>query len=215
MQGDSPGLRATATVGRVAVTRGALIWLAALSTASIFFILVTNDWRYVDSQAELMGVGAYTYMQTRNFVGQQDGVTGVPFSRPGQPAMDFAEPAASNSPPSPQQQLKIIKLERYSQLADCSQSLAGCPPSASEMTNPIGAPNYNSGEGMTYMPSTQSGVSDTDRSPDISQEFLDEEKKSKKHMKKLAKLLKKTAKEQDALDVKVRFLMLIDCAECP
>ena len=61
---------------------------------------------------------------------------------------------------------------------------------------------------MTYMPSTHSGVSDTDQSPDISQEFLDEEKKSKKHMKKLAKLLKKTAKEQDALDVKVRFLKL-------
>ena len=195
------------------MTRGALIWLAALSTASIFFILVTNDWRYVDSQAELMGVDAYAYMQ--NSVGQQDGVTGVQFSRPGQPAMDFAEPAAPYRPPSPQQQLKIIKLERYSQLADCSQSLAGCLPSASEMTNPIGAPNYNSGEGMTYMPSTQSGVSDTDQSPDISQEFLDEEKKSKKHMKKLAKLLKKTAKEQDALDVKVRFLMLIDCAECP
>ena len=104
MQGDSPGLRAIATVGRVAVTRGALIGLAALSTTSIFFISVTNDWRYVDSQAELMGVGAYTlaYMQTRNSVGQQDGVTGVPFSRPGQPAMDFAESAASYSPPSPQ-----------------------------------------------------------------------------------------------------------------
>jgi ATP-dependent protease ClpP protease subunit len=44
---------------------------------------------------------------------------------------------------------------------------------------------------MTYMPSTQSGVSDSDQSPEISQAFLHDEAKAKKHMKKLAKMLKR------------------------
>ena len=50
----------------------------------------------------------------------------------------------------------------------CSQSMAGCGNEAAEMVNPAGAPTYNSGEGMTYMPSTQSGVYDSDQSPEIS-----------------------------------------------
>ena len=77
---------------------------------------------------------------------------------------------------------------------------------AGEMANPAGAPSYNSGEGMTYTPSTQSGVSDKDQSPDLPASFLDDEKKSKKRMKKLAKLLKRSSKEQDALDVRVKEL---------
>jgi hypothetical protein len=90
----------------------------------------------------------------------------------------------------------------------CSQSLAGCPPSPAEapLSDPAGAPTYNSGEGMTYMPSTQSGVSDQDQSPDLPQSFLDGEARSKRRMKKLAKLLKKSSKEQDALDVRVKEL---------
>lgn len=80
---------------------------------------------------------------------------------------------------------------------------------AAEMANPVSAPTYNSGEGMTYMPSTQSGVSDTDQSPEISQSFLDDEAKAKKHMKKLAKMLKKSAKEDDALNRKVLICFVI------
>lgn len=71
------------------------------------------------------------------------------------------------------------------------------------MANPAGAPNYNSGEGMTYVPSTRSGVSVQDQSPEISGKFLADEERSKKRMKTLAKLLKKSAKAQDELDVKV------------
>ncbi len=54
------------------------------------------------------------------------------------------------------------------QVLPCSQSMAGCGNEAAEMVNPAGAPTYNSGEGMTYMPSTQSGVYDSDQSPEIS-----------------------------------------------
>ena len=78
--------------------------------------------------------------------------------------------------------------------------------SAQEMARPVETPSYNSGEGMTYMPSTQSGVSADDQSPSIPAAFLDDEEKAKKRMKKLAKLLKKSAKEQEALDVKVCFI---------
>ena len=56
----------------------------------------------------------------------------------------------------------------------CSQSLAGCG-SAQEMANPIEAPNYNSGVGMTYMSSTQSGVSATDQALAIGNEFFKDE----------------------------------------
>ena len=78
--------------------------------------------------------------------------------------------------------------------------------SAQEMARPVETPSYNSGEGMTYMPSTQSGVSADDQSPSIPAAFLDDEEKAKKRMKKLAKLLKKSAKEQEALDVKACFI---------
>jgi hypothetical protein len=136
-----------------------------------------------------------------------------------QPAQDFLAPQAQQQYVA--QQYYAQQPEYYAenqQLAGqemqpvpCSQSLAGCdPPSPAEasMANPAEAPNYNSGEGMTYMPSSQSGVSDQDQSPDLSPEFLDEEAKSKKHMKKLAKLLKKSSKEQDALDKKVQELSI-------
>jgi hypothetical protein len=58
----------------------------------------------------------------------------------------------------------VIKKKQFSY----SQSMAGCGNEAAEMVNPAGAPTYNSGEGMTYMPSTQSGVYDSDQSPEIS-----------------------------------------------
>jgi hypothetical protein len=129
-----------------------------------------------------------------------------------QPAQDFAAPPA-------QPQYAYMQQPQYyqegHQLADaemqpvpCSQSLAGCPPSPAEapLASPVEAPNYNGGEGMTYMPSTQSGVSAEDQSPTLSKEFLDDEARSKRRMKKLAKLLKKSAKAQDALDVRVKEL---------
>jgi hypothetical protein len=43
------------------------------------------------------------------------------------------------------------------------------------MANPIEAPNYNSGVGMTYMSSTQSGVSATDQALAIGNEFFKDE----------------------------------------
>jgi len=142
--------------------------------------------------SELMGVGAAGYTYMLNAMQQGQGQAGQYYAPPGQiqPAMDFAEPHAQ------QQQLEGM------QPVPCSQSLAGCG-SAQEMANPIEAPNYNSGAGMTYMPSTQSGVSATDKSPSIGNEFLKDEAQSKRHMKKLAKLLKKSAKAQDELDMKV------------
>jgi len=125
------------------------------------------------------------------------------------PAQDFA------APPSQQQQYVYAQQQPqyYTQgqllaAVPCSQSLAGCPPSPAEaeLANPAAAPNYNSGAGMTYMPSTQSGVSAADQSPDLPRAFLDDEAKSHKRMKKLAKLLKKSSKEQDALDVQTKDL---------
>ena len=62
----------------------------------------------------------------------------------------------------------VIKKKQFSYMPPCSQSMAGCGNEAAEMVNPAGAPTYNSGEGMTYMPSTQSGVYDSDQSPEIS-----------------------------------------------
>jgi hypothetical protein len=122
-----------------------------------------------------------------------------------QPAQDFLAPQAQQQYVS--QQYYAQQPEYYAesqQLAgqemqpvDCSQSLAGCPPSRGRT---------QSGEGITYMPSTQSGVSGTDQSPDLPVAFLDDEARSKKKMKKLLKLLRKSSKEQDALDVKVKSL---------
>ena len=176
--------------------RGGLMALAALATASIVLACSTLGHSGAGgSGTELMGVGAaagaYTYMLSGMGQQQQD-ETGQFYYPPGQrqPAMDFAEPV---------QQQELAGM----QPVPCSQSLAGCGSEAAEMANPAGAPTYNSGEGMTYMPSTQSGVSDSDQSPTISAAFLDDEAKSKKHMKKLAKLLKKSSKAQDALDAKV------------
>lgn len=116
-----------------------------------------------------------------------------------QPAQDFA------APPSQQQQY-VYAQQQQPQYYTGGQQLAGEAPAEAPLANPASAPNYNSGEGMTYMPSTQSGVSATDQSPDLPMAFLDEEAKSKRHMKKLAKLLKKSSKEQDALDVRVKEL---------
>eukprot|EP00961_Rhodomonas_salina_P120746 1624959-Rhodomonas_salina.1 len=67
--------------------------------------------------------------------------------------------------------------------APCT-SLAGCGVSQPNYENPASAPNYNSAEGMTYMPSTSSGVSAEDQSPEIPAYFLDEEAKSEKRMKR-------------------------------
>lgn len=176
--------------------REGLVALAVLATASI--VLASSMLGHSGargSAAELMGMGAVggasSYMLS-SMAQQQQGETGEYYYPPGQqqPAMDFAEPV---------QQQELVGM----QPVPCSQSLAGCGSEAAEMANPAGAPSYNSGEGMTYMPSTQSGVSDSDQSPEISQAFLDEEAKAKKHMKKLAALLKKSAKENDALDFKV------------
>lgn len=115
-----------------------------------------------------------------------------------QPAQDFAAPPA-RPPYSYTQQPQYY--EGGQQLADAEMQPAEAP-----LASPAQAPNYNSAEGMTYMPSTQSGVSDEDQSPTLSKEFLDDEARSKRRMKKLAKLLKKSAKEQDALDVRVKEL---------
>jgi hypothetical protein len=113
-----------------------------------------------------------------------------------QAARDFAAPSA--------QQQEAYYSQQPELYAD-GQQLAMQPPGTS-LSNPAGAPTYNTGEGMTYMPSTQSGVSAADQSPDLPVSFLDDEDKSKKRMKKLAKMLKTSAKEQDALDLKVRQL---------
>lgn len=134
-----------------------------------------------------------------------------------QPAQDFAAPPAQQPYYYAQQQLQQPQYytdgqqlagEEEMQPVPCSQSLAGCPPSPAEapLANPVAAPNYNSGEGMTYMPSTQSGVSDQDQSPDLPKAFIDDEAKSERHMKSLKKLLKKSSKEQDALDARVKEL---------
>jgi len=89
--------------------------------------------------------------------------------------------------------------------APCT-SLAGCGVSQPNYENPASAPNYNSAEGMTYMPSTSSGVSAEDQSPEIPAYFLDEEAKSEKRMKRLMHVLKKSRKMQDILDSKVKKL---------
>jgi len=134
---------------------------------------------------------------------------GVGYMR--QPAQDFAAPPSQQGAygfPQYFQGGQQLAGGEEMQPVPCSQSLAGCPPSPAEapLSDPAGAPTYNSGEGMTYMPSTQSGVSDQDQSPDLPQSFLDGEARSKRRMKKLAKLLKKSSKEQDALDVRVKEL---------
>ena len=56
----------------------------------------------------------------------------------------------------------------------------------------------------------QSGRSATDQSPTISNDFLDAEAKSDRHMKKLASLLRKSARAQDELDTKVSFPVVLD-----
>jgi hypothetical protein len=106
-----------------------------------------------------------------------------------QPAQDFPTPQAAE--------------EFFMSEPSVEQQLSGVQAAEAPLANPMQAPNYNSGEGMTYMPSTQSGVSDEDQSPTLSKEFLDDEDKSKRRMKKLAKLLRKSAKKQDLLDVEV------------
>jgi len=164
--------------------------IAVMAVLSVTSVIAVGHLHAGNS--ELMGVGAAGYTYMLNAMQQGQGQAGQYYAPPGQiqPAMDFAEPHAQ------QQQLEGM------QPVPCSQSLAGCG-SAQEMANPIEAPNYNSGAGMTYMPSTQSGVSATDKSPSIGNEFLKDEAQSKRHMKKLAKLLKKSAKAQDELDMKV------------
>jgi hypothetical protein len=176
-------------------TRSGMAALAALTAASILAVSISMG--HGDAHIDLMGVGdtggAYTYMM--NTMGQQQAASGQHYYPPGQQsAMDFAAPELA-------QQQQLVGM----QPVPCSQSLAGCGGGgeAMNMANPAGAPNYNSGEGMTYMPSTQSGVSAQDQSPEISGKFLADEERSKKHMKKLAKLLKKSTKAQDELDVKV------------
>jgi len=92
--------------------------------------------------------------------------------------------------------------------APCT-SLAGCEFQQPEQPNyqePASAPQYNSPEGMTYTPTTTSGVSATDQSPDIPKSFLDEEAKSQKRMKRLKDVLKKSRLMQDTLDGKVKKL---------
>lgn len=131
-----------------------------------------------------------------------------------EPAEDFAAPPSQQTAYAGQQRIQYWQSGQElaggteMQPVPCSQSLAGCPetPAEEPLSNPEGAPTYNSGEGMTYMPSTQSGVSDQDQSPDLPQTFLDDEAKSKKNMQKLLKMLKKSSKEQDALDVRVKEL---------
>ena len=115
-----------------------------------------------------------------------------------QPAQDFAAPPSQRPYAYSQQPMFYAS----------GQQLAaeGAQPAEAPLASPVEAPNYNGAEGMTYMPSTQSGVSDQDQSPTLSKEFLDDEDRSKRRMKKLAKLLKKSAKEQDALDVRVKEL---------
>jgi len=173
--------------------------IAVMAVLSVTSVIAVG--RLHAGNSELMGVGAAgAYTQHSTAVAQPAAETymlnamrqtGQYYAPPlhVQPAMDFTEPHAQ------QQQLEGM------QPVPCSQSLAGCG-SAQEMANPIEAPNYNSGAGMTYMPSTQSGVSSTDQ-PIATGNFLKDESKSKRHMKKLAKLLKKSAKAQDELDIKV------------
>ncbi len=67
--------------------------------------------------------------------------------------------------------------------APCT-SLAGCEVSQPNYEQPESAPTYNSPEGMTYMPSTSSGVSAEDQSPVMPKYFLDDEAKSAKRMKR-------------------------------
>jgi hypothetical protein len=70
-------------------------------------------------------------------------------------------------------------------------------------TNPVSAPNYNTQEGLTYMPSMQQGVSDEDMSPQIPADFLRGESKAEKRLTKLNRLLKKSKKEERAMEKKL------------
>lgn len=160
--------------------RGGLVALAMLA-ASVIVLIASSGHAATESDQLLGMVGsrrAPTYMLQA--VGQQGDQAREYYAPPSQrqPAMDF---------PMPEQ--------------TAMQQLS----SAEELANPASAPNYNGAEGMTYMPSTQSGVSDEDQSPTLSKEFLDDEDKSKRRMKKLAKLLRKSAKKQDLLDVEVSY----------
>lgn len=100
--------------------------------------------------------------------------------------------------------------EEFQTATGCTQ-LGGCMPDNGQAeqnswTSPENAPTYNSPEGMTYMPSTSSGVSAEDQSPEVPAYFLDEEAKSEKRMKKLRHVLKKSRARQDHLDVEVKKL---------
>jgi hypothetical protein len=70
-------------------------------------------------------------------------------------------------------------------------------------TNPVSAPNYNTQEGLTYMPSMQQGVSDEDMSPQIPADFLRGEAKAEKRLTKLTRLLRKSKKEEQAMEAKL------------
>jgi hypothetical protein len=122
--------------------------------------------------------------------------TGMEYSQ--QPAQDFAAP--------PSQRPYVYSQQPIYYAGGQQLAAEGVLSAEAPLASPAEAPNYNGGEGMTYMPSTQSGVSDEDQSPTLSKEFLDDEARSQRRMKKLAGLLKKSAKEQDALDVRVKKL---------
>ena len=159
----------------------------ALAIASLVAVSFATAGTRRGGGTDLLGVssggGAYAYLNGYQQALAQQQTAGGDFLYREHPSVDFASPASTGlqSGAVEQQQLATVQ----------------------EMARPSEAPNYNSGEGMTYTPSTQTGVSDKDQSPAIPTGFLDDEKKSKKRMKRLAKLLKKSAKKQDELDLQV------------
>lgn len=173
--------------------RGGLTALAALAAASVIVLVALSGHFSTTESDQLLEMArarrASTFMLDE--AGRQNDQAREYYAPPSQrqPAIDFPTP-------------EPIAIQQLS-----SAEAAEAP-----LANPMGAPNYNSAEGMTYMPSTQSGVSDEDQSPTLSKEFLDDEDKSKRRMKKLAKLLRKSSKKQDLLDVEVS-LCLSDSVE--
>ncbi len=66
--------------------------------------------------------------------------------------------------------------------------------------NPVSAPNYNTQEGLTYMPTMQSGVSDEDMSPQMPSDFLHDESKAERRLKKLKLILTRSKKSEQKME---------------
>ena len=197
------GGRAAAGRGRWRV-RGDLAALAALA-ATVLVLSVSVGCARASEPDQLLAMAgarrAPTYMlEAMEPQGDQAREYYSPPSAP-QTAMEYYTPEGA-------QQLSAAEPAEDFPTPEPSveQQLSGEQAAEAPLASPTEAPNYNGGEGMTYMPSTQSGVSDEDQSPSLSKEFLDDEDKSKRRMKKLAKLLRKSSKKQDLLDVEVIFL---------